>query len=319
MPAAASPAGGHRPLSVTVFDDGRRGHGRQCEGLTAALAEQIPIDVTTVPAPRIRDLPRALARLRRRPPDLVIGAGHGTHLALAACRPLRRPRTIVLMKPSLPVRAFDLVIAPAHDALAPGPRTLTSEGPLCPFPAAQEPRAAGSVLVLVGGPSPHFEFDAARLADRLDMLLRARAGCEITLADSRRTPAGLAARLAYERPQLSLVSFEQVPATWLPRTLAATEEVWVTPDSMSMIYEALTAGCRVGLLDLSPTPPSRVVRAVAELIAAGRVATLGDGAVIPAARAAEPFNEARRISQRIVEDHLPRWGLGGDGQVQCPE
>lgn len=313
MPAAASPAGGNRPLSVTVFDDGKRGHGRQWEGLTAALAERIPLDVTIVPAPRLHDLPRALVRLRRRPPDLAIGAGHGSHWALAACRPFRRPRTIVLMKPSLPVRVFDLVIAPAHDELAPGPRILTSEGPLCPFPAATGPRAPGSVLVLLGGPSPHFEFDPARLADRLDVLLRARTGCEITLADSRRTPAGLAAELASKRPQLSFVSFDQAPETWLPRTLGTTEEVWVTPDSMSMIYEALTAGCRVGLLDLAPTPPSRVVRAMADLVAAGRVATLGDGAVVPAARAVEPFNEARRVAQRLVEDHLPRWGLGRDG------
>ena len=314
MAGAAPPAGGHRPLSVTVFDDGRRGHSRQWEGLTAALSERLPLTVTVVPAPRLHALPRALAALRRQGPDLAVGAGHATHPVLAACRAFHRPRTIVLMKPSLPIRTFDLVIAPAHDGLPADARMLTSEGPLCPFPVAPATRTPGSVLVLLGGPSPHFTFEEARLVDRLDALLSARAGCEITLADSRRTPEGLAARLATERPALTLAAFETLPMTWLPRMLATTEEVWVTPDSMSMIYEALTAGCRVGLLDLAPTPPSRVVRAVADLVAAGRVATLGDE-IVPAARAGEPFNEARRIARQIVEIYLPRWGLTRGGHA----
>ncbi len=35
---------------------------------------------------------------------------------------------------------------------------------------------------------------------------------------------------------------------WIEERYAECLKVWVTADSMSMVYEALSAGCRVGLL-----------------------------------------------------------------------
>jgi hypothetical protein len=47
--------------------------------------------------------------------------------------------------------------------------------------------------------------------------------------------------------------------------------VWVTPDSASMVFEALTAGADVGVFDLPVNPTSRVGRAIAQLADAQRI------------------------------------------------
>ena len=54
--------------------------------------------------------------------------------------------------------------------------------------------------------------------------------------------------------------------------MAAAKEVWVTEDSVSMVYEALGSGARVGLL---PVPrrdhESRVLRGIDSLVDSGFV------------------------------------------------
>ncbi len=44
------------------------------------------------------------------------------------------------------------------------------------------------------------------------------------------------------------------------------EAVWVTEDSVSMIYEALTAGCKVGLIQIDRVKEDRITRSVQHLI-----------------------------------------------------
>jgi len=49
--------------------------------------------------------------------------------------------------------------------------------------------------------------------------------------------------------------------------LCEADEVWVSEDSVSMIYEALSSGARVGLLPVPRLKPnSRVLRGIDELI-----------------------------------------------------
>ena len=44
-------------------------------------------------------------------------------------------------------------------------------------------------------------------------------------------------------------------ADWLPQQLGRCEQAWVTVDSVSMVYETLTAGASVGLLELPVRQP----------------------------------------------------------------
>jgi hypothetical protein len=96
----------------------------------------------------------------------------------------------------------------------------------------------------------------------------------------------------------------QTPPGWLEAELAACSEVWASPDSGSMVYEALTAGCRVGLLELAPCPDSHLASDMAHLIEAGWVKPIArwrrDRALAPAPTG---FNEAERCARLILE----RW------------
>ncbi|MEW6414067.1 MAG: mitochondrial fission ELM1 family protein [Pseudomonadota bacterium] len=266
--------GSPRPLVVWVVSDGKPGHLNQSLGLAEALARAAPADIHRLPAlPAWR---AALAWLLKRmpgrtppTPDLIVGAGHATHLTLLAARRAVGARTVVLMKPSLPRRCFDLVIVPRHDGIAADARTLVTEGALNRLrPAAARDPQRG--LMLIGGESPHFQWDGDAVQVQIKSVLARTPGVQWTLTTSRRTPAEFLADLPAAQ-NLTVVPHTATGPDWLPQQLAGCGTAWVTPDSASMVYEALTAGAAVGVFDLPVNPRSRVGRAIAELADAARV------------------------------------------------
>ena len=58
-------------------------------------------------------------------------------------------------------------------------------------------------------------------------------------------------------------------ADWLQRRFADVTEVWTSEDSISMIYEALTAGAPLGLLKLRRGKANRITAAVDALVERG--------------------------------------------------
>ncbi|MCX7590023.1 MAG: mitochondrial fission ELM1 family protein, partial [Kiritimatiellae bacterium] len=65
--------------------------------------------------------------------------------------------------------------------------------------------------------------------------------------------------------RISIVPFSATLPDWLPAQLTRAGQVWVTAHPLSMIYEALTAGAAVGILDLPPRRSSLVSRGLIEL------------------------------------------------------
>lgn len=292
-------------IVVWIVSDGKPGHVNQSLGLAEALARAVPTAIHTLPAqPALR---AGLAWLLRRPlaqglpaPHLILGAGHATHLTLLAARRTHGGRTVVLMKPSLPRRCFDLCIVPKHDGIEPDTRTLVSEGALNRIqPALDADPAHG--LILVGGPSAHFAWDSAAVSAQIDSLVEHTPGTRWTLATSRRTPADFVSHWSASSG-LDFVPHTATAADWLPAQFARCGTVWVTPDSASMVYEALTAGAAVGVFELRAKPDSRVARAVAQLADAGRVMHLASWrATGTLPRATPPLAEAERCAHWILE------------------
>lgn len=300
-----SETAGLRSQVVWVVSDGKPGHVSQTLGLAEALARSIPTAIHTLPAqPPLRT---GLAWLLRRPlaqglpaPDLILGAGHATHLTLLAARRTRGGRSVVLMKPSLPRRCFDLAILPRHDGVAADAHTLLSEGALNRIqPAAA--RDAGRGLILLGGASRHFDWDSDAIQLQIRSILARTPDTQWTLTTSRRTPAGFLEALP-PFPNLSVTPHTATSPEWLPAQLARCGTAWVTPDSASMVYEALTAGAEVGVFDLPVNPRSRVGRAIAELADAQRITRFvnwcAHGALHPNLH---PLAEADRCAAWILE------------------
>lgn len=289
------------------FSDGKAGHDHQSLGLLKALANRIAVSGYEIPVgPGFSVLLGCLAG-RYRPgeglplPDLLIGAGHATHLHLLAARRRHGGRSVVLMKPSLPCAWFDLCLVPQHDDVAPAPNIMSTCGALT---AVQWSNAHDSDtgLIVIGGPSRHFRWDNASIVQQVQQLLQRRPRGRWWLTTSRRTPDKLIDRL---RRLSGLVCrpVSETPPDWLPARLAEAGEVWVSLDSVSMIHEALSSGAPVGLLDVAASGHNRITAAIDRLVAAGWVTAPGQWEAL-APGPARPLNEAARCADWIVEKWL---------------
>ena len=233
-------------------------------------------------------------------PDLIIGAGHATHVTLLAAQRARGGCTVVIMKPSLPRTWFDLCIVPEHDGLAADARTLVTEGALNRVvPNAARDAARG--LILVGGESAHFDWNSDAIHLQINSIVTRSPEIAWTLTTSRRTPEDFAAGLP-ALANLACMPHGETPAGWLPAQLASSAVVWVTPDSASMVYEALTAGADVGVFDLPVRPKSRVGWAIARLADAHRVTRFVNWCAHGVLhRNVQPLAEADRSAAWILE------------------
>ncbi len=300
MPIDAKP-----PLMIWRLGDGKPGHEKQSQGLADALMRLTPASTHTIKVgPRWKNLGYWLGG--RFPPgaalpdpDLILAAGHATHGALLAARRARGGKAVVLMKPSLPLGWFDLCLIPEHDHPPALPSVITTRGALNTVIPSQG-HEQGQGLILVGGPSPHYRWDDHGIAGQIATLVTRTPGIHWTLTTSRRTPPEFPAMLP--AGQITVVPGVDTPAGWLEQQLARVGQAWVTPDSASMLYEALTAGCRVGVFDLPAVPRSRVAAGVAARIGEGWVRTLGSlGAGQAFPPPAESFSEADRCAAIILQ------------------
>lgn len=294
-------AGTPRPLVVWRLLDGKPGHESQSLGLARALARLTSVSVHDLPVRDIAAGPFGWL-LRRFPagrdlpdPDFIIGAGHATHWPLLCARRARGGRAVVLMKPSLPKRWFDRVVAPEHDGVRPGGNVIVTRGVLNAMRPGQ--KQAGRALVMVGGESKHFIWRDEDVLAAVSAIMTAWPGATIT--DSRRTPSDLSTRLARDYGDRFL-AWGDCPPGWLAAELAQAEVAWVTEDSVSMIYEALTAGCAVGLLGLGRVQGSRrLVNGIDQLLRLGLLQRLAPGQVSGCLHQPPPLQEADRVARII--------------------
>lgn len=315
-------------LIIWLLKDGKAGHQNQALALIEALQLRLPVAIQSIAVPASAPpglaLLQALIRSSNLPsPDLVVGAGHRTHGALITLTWLRRSRSLVVMRPSLPLSWFGRVVAPSHDFAKAVTSThlIATFGPLCRQHRQEEcnledkDKVVSSLpgtLILLGGPSRHYGFDLIGLQAHLEGLLESHHNPGgWFLVESRRTPKGaitnLAQALGLGPRQLRL--WQSCPPGWLADSLARCPEVWVTEDSMSMIFEAVSAGCRVGLL---PMPrkgrASRLQPSLERLLSEGYVSGCSSLMVRGALQQPPPrLQEAVRVA-----DLLAPWLLDGN-------
>lgn len=254
---------------IRILSDGKAGHLNQSLGLALALQRRTGAEVDTValdPARSCWHRSRAARALDHGqvPPQLIIGAGHRTHLPLLSARRKFGARIIVIMDPSLRPYLFDLCLVPQHDIFEaePWPEIFATRGALNKLPE-EEPVKQPRGLIMLGGPSSHHEWDPAPLLDAIATVVRASPQLEWTAGDSRRTPPGFLEEVKSLRLPVQIAPWNQTAPDWLPPQLMAAQEAWVTADSASMISEALTARARTGVLPLPvKRRKSRVERAI---------------------------------------------------------
>ncbi|MEP2776600.1 MAG: ELM1/GtrOC1 family putative glycosyltransferase [Luteolibacter sp.] len=258
-------------LQLLILSDGKPGHENQSLGLAEAMARRTPAEIHVI---RLDTSAGLLSRIRKAldesaalpPPDYVIAAGHRTHLSLLRIAAKFGAKSIVLMRPGLPSAWFTHCIAPEHDFKnAPSSKNIIlSKGALNRVVPTTEPKSGK--LLLIGGASKTHGFDKQALISQI----REIASDGWQAADSRRTPDGFLNDLKNEIPGIQIFPHQETQPGWLAAKLSSLEEVWVTEDSVSMIYEALTGGAKVGVLNMPRLrPDARVIRGLEFLREAG--------------------------------------------------
>lgn len=259
-------------MTIWVISDGKPGHLSQSLGLVKALGKLVPVDSHVIDIEGMGWF-RALQTARKADlpkPDIIIGAGHKTHLPILAAARKHKALSFVCMSPSLPRKWFDICFVPYHD-LASSAEELEQiyedleEGNIslapCIFPTmgamhriTPNPGASKDfTLILIGGPSKFFSWNTERLVKQIRRVVRNTEG-KILLTTSRRTPKPVLPRLREEFPGIEFHPVEETGPDWVPEHLEHARSVWVTEDSVSMIFEAVGSGAFVGLLEVPKKP-----------------------------------------------------------------
>jgi mitochondrial fission protein ELM1 len=295
-----------KPLTIWRITDGKPGHDAQSLGLATALAGITACRIYTIETPPLLYTVLGLARRSFAPgdplpgPDLIIGAGHGTHLPLLCARAARGGRIIVLMRPGLPASWFDLCMIPEHDGRPQGGNVVLTRGALnAVIPAGDKIPDLG--LILIGGPSRHYHWDEKILERQIRLIVK-DSEMRWTLTDSARTPAGTRRLLgALRADNLAYQSCHETPPGWLAGQLARCSTAWITEDSVSMLYEALTAGAAIGILNVPAKRPNKISAGVKQLIEEGIVTSFENwdsGHKLKAPPIA--FNESSRCAKLVL-------------------
>lgn len=282
------------PLHILVISDGKAGHENQSLGLAEAMVRLRPVEIHTLRLDmgkciyfRLKAADAAATKYPR--PHFVLAAGHATHPAARLIARKYGAHSICLMKPSLPVSWFDLCICPEHDFIEKPipPNVITSKGALNRVRPIKGERSGK--IFLIGGPSKTHGYDEAALIGQIKGIA---AKGEWAVADSRRTPESFLPALKKELPGLTVFPHRETQPGWLADKLSTAETVQVTEDSVSMIYEALTGGAKVGVLEMPRLrPDARVIRGLESLKTEG---------YFDAQRPPSPLAEADRCAAIIL-------------------
>lgn len=297
-------------LVIWRLVDGKPGHDNQSAGLVKAMGRRTACHVIDMPAASKVTALRGILTRQWSPgkslplPDLIIGAGHRTHLSMLAAQRTYGGKTVVLMQPSLPLSLFDLCLIPEHDNYQGYGDYITTRGVLNPIQVSgQQDKRRG--LIMIGGPSKHFEWDADGLVMQLKGIASLHPEVQFQITTSRRTPKDFLPVLqSLASPQLTIVPFGQTSASWVAEQLSTVAMSWVTEDSASMVYEALTAQTSVGVITIPARKDNRLARGIRQLIEQQLIVRFdAEGEYKKIMKPAVGFMEADRCANHI----LTRW------------
>jgi hypothetical protein len=313
-------------MRVIALLDGRPGHEKQTRGILGELAALVDLEVTEITIRRknlpemVFDLAGLIAGIEPsfmqeeyRGADLLVGTGSQTHVPMLRLKKSLEIPAITCMLPAPYLRAmFDLCFVPLHDGKIAGGNIFTTIGPAnCSRPRGEKDHGAG--LVLLGGidrKSHHWQSE--EVGEQVRTIARNGGPVHWTVSSSPRTPLDTIAimeKIASELDNVDFARFEDTPPGWVEEQYARSRVVWVTADSMSMVYEALSAGCQVGLLPVNwKRPGNKFQRSADYLRSQGLIVAYSSWLCDSDRhwRSHEPLNEAQRCAAEIVRRWPPK-------------
>ena len=263
-------------MHIVYVSDGKAGHRSQAVGLYKAMQRQSNIEVTFQEI-SIQELPifsllkAILARrfgLFEKKPDYIFGVGSHTQArVLLLGRVYPKAKTVIMMKPNFPVNWFDYAIIPQHDGVKESMHVITTQGALNPI-VNENRHQPNRILIALGGNSKRHQWNDEKVLSSIQRLVENNVHATFILTTSRRTPDTFLETLPQQNfySKLQIFPVEHTPQGWVFEEMQKAEVVWVTEDSVSMIFEALTAGCQVGIIEIDRLKSDRITQLLDQLL-----------------------------------------------------
>ncbi len=311
-------------LQVMLFSDGRPGHEKQSLGLINALRAYIDVAVDKVEVPAgtiFDDLVSHLCLLLQvdktsyfdaaQKADLFIGTGSRTHVPMLSAGKKGSGKTVTCMTPPSYLRAkFDLCCVPHHDRVKPADNIFFTVGPpnMARSSTGHDPNRS---LILVGGRDENsHSWDERKLVSDLEALIGKTEQASWLISSSPRTPESTETLISEELdilPQVSFVPFSDTGPGWVETMYGSHGSVWVTADSVSMVYEALSAGCKVGILPVVwRKKNNKFQRSLDYLLDKKLIVTMSHHLQGRGWHPQKPLNEADRCAREILRRWWPK-------------
>jgi len=263
-------------MHILYVSDGKAGHRSQALGLYRAIERQ-SVHKVSFEEISIEQLPlislflsvlKKQSPFLKQTPNYIVGVGSHTQLrVLVLGKIYPKAKTVILMKPNYPYIWFDYVVVPQHDGLAKRNNIILTQGALNPIVNEQR-HQTDRILIALGGTSKRHQWNEQKVLTAIHDIVEYNPASEIILTTSRRTPAEFIDILRQQSfaQHLQIFPVEQTPQGWIFEEMQKAEAVWVTEDSVSMVFEALTAGCRVGVIAIDRLKDDRITHSIDQMI-----------------------------------------------------
>ena len=248
--------------------DGKTGHEKQSLALVKNLKNQANCKIYNI---NIQDLQNPFLALILKKynlnkglirPDIAIGAGHKTHFHLLAIKRYFGAKIVVIMKPSLPLKLFDLCVIPKHDDIKSGSNVFITNTPLVNFNLNMK-KKENMALFLIGGPSRHFHWDSKIILEQIKNISKKFKFKKLLITTSRRTPLDFIDEFnRLKIKNIKLYEHTKITNNWLDKNIIKVKNIWVTNDSYSMLIEALASGAYIDILELKIKKKSKLSKEI---------------------------------------------------------
>ena len=294
-------------MHIVYVSDGKAGHRSQAVGLYKAMQRQSNIEVTFQEI-SIQELPifsllKAIWAGRfglfEKKPDYIFGVGSHTQArVLLLGRVYPKAKTVIMMKPNFPVNWFDYAIIPQHDGVKESMHVITTQGALNPI-VNENRHQPNRILIALGGNSKRHQWNDEKVLSSIQRLVENNVHATFILTTSRRTPDTFLETFAQQNfySKLQIFPVEHTPQGWVFEEMQKAEAVWVTEDSVSMIFEALTAGCKVGIIKINRLKEDRITCSIDQIIQSNLVC---DQTFIEMLVEPHAFKEADRVATYLL-------------------
>lgn len=313
-----------RIMKVALLLEGSAGHEKQSLAIIQGLRRLVDVEVREYRIPRLTRWERLLelgrvlicpeggSALDMTGFDLAVGTGSRTHASLIACKKKFGIPIVTCMAPDRLIRdRFDLCCVPRHDQVPEEKNIFFTDGPPVLTTGTVVNREFDKGLILVGGidESSHY-WRGVELVGFIRNIVDESPEIQWAISSSPRTPEDTVELLiayAHSQQNVEFFNFKDTPRGWVEEQYAKSSVAWVTADSVSMIYEALTAGCRVGILPVRwKNTKNKFQRSIDYLLQKDLVKVYSPAE--PSSLLSIPeqaFNEADRCAAEIIK----RFGL----------